>query len=462
MKNIQHSPWARRAVSVGLGVALVGGISLVAVAPAQAAPVATHVYTSDIALDENVYTGWHVGSGNGAAAFDITSAGLELHGRSQVIDGFALAQRESLDNLTDEIGQGAVGWTTTANSDPAYFQIPVFFGADAANPSFTTLRPAAPAVGVNVAHAGDQWATSSAIGTAYPANGTATLGDLLEALGAQTNVQILGFGVFADTGKESIVTGVSFGDAGSFDFVPGTRLAPGTVSISGTATVGSVLTATTAGWPDGATFSYTWSSATQDSGDVVGTDSATYTVAASDVGHSIGVRVTGTKDGSAPVAVDSEPTAVVVAPAPVADSSALAAYLADKGVTKQSQTDAGLPAGDLSAEKTYTATVNWSAQSDSHVDVYAYSTTTFLGTFPVVNGQVQITLTPAMLAALGGGAHTLVLIGQSTGSVQAVGFVVAALPFTGAGDPTVPAIVGGMLLMLGAALVIVRRRRLNV
>jgi hypothetical protein len=77
------------------------------------------------------------------------------------------------------------------------------------------------------------------------------------------------------------------------------------VSISGTAKEGQILTATVA--PSNATVDYQW----QAGGEAVGTNAATYTVQAEDIGKSITVTATGT--GSYSGTVTSTPTSSVTA-----------------------------------------------------------------------------------------------------------------------------------------------------
>ena len=202
-------------------------------------------------------------------------------------------------------------------------------------------------------------------------------------------------------------------------------------------------------------------------GDGVGTDSATYLRPPGDIGYLISLKVIGNVIGSAPsTEVFASPTAVVSTPvkpaaaAPVANSTGIAAYLSSNSVTEQTQTSTGLPAGSLTPDASHTATLDWGI-GDSFVDVYAYSTPTFVGTFPVVNGQVQVVLSAAVLSKLGAGAHTLVITGQTSGSIQAVSLSVAAsLAATGPANPVLPLTAGSLLVLLGAALVFVRRRLL--
>lgn len=92
-------------------------------------------------------------------------------------------------------------------------------------------------------------------------------------------------------------------------------MTPGTVGISGTAAVGSTLTAATAGWQVGATLSYQW----YRSGTLVpGSTAATYAVSLVDVASTLSVRVTGQLAGYASATVSSAESAVVPQPSVVA------------------------------------------------------------------------------------------------------------------------------------------------
>lgn len=268
------------------------------------------------------------------------------------------------------------------------------------------------------------------------------------------------------------VTGTVPGSVRTFYSTNGTSavtlplLTAGTVTISGSPVVGSVLTATAGNdWPQGSTLSYSWGySAGQSGGEIEGATGTTYTITDSMVGMTIVSRVTGTLDGFESSWANAFTETTVTAPqapaaaAPVATSAELAAFLTAAGVETGTQVSAGLPAGELNPTQPYTATVDWFS-GDSFVDVYAYSTPTLVGTFPVIDGKVQIVLSPAMLSSLAAGTHTLVITGQSSGAVQAVAFSISkTLAATGV-NPMLPLGSAALLLLLGAALVIVRRRR---
>jgi LPXTG-motif cell wall-anchored protein len=199
-------------------------------------------------------------------------------------------------------------------------------------------------------------------------------------------------------------------------------------------------------------------------GPIEGATGSTYTVTADDHGYFIGLDIIGHADGYGDGYARAAVTATVTAPAepaakaPVADSKDLAGFLTANGATVQQPGTVGLAAGNLDPTKPYTATMTW-AHADSFVDVYLYSAPVLVGTFPVVNGQAQIVLSAKVLGQLSAGAHTLVAVGQNSGGVEAVSVSIAAtLPATGA-EPAVPLTVGALMLLLGSALIVLRRTR---
>ena len=100
------------------------------------------------------------------------------------------------------------------------------------------------------------------------------------------------------------------------------------------------------------------------------------------------------------------------APPPVAEILTIAAGEIEAG------TGAILPTTN------FVASMPWSGSSDDQwVDVWAYSTPTYIGTFPVINGVLKIT--GADLSALAAGDHHLVLVGQTSGASEVMGFAIA-------------------------------------
>ncbi len=247
------------------------------------------------------------------------------------------------------------------------------------------------------------------------------------------------------------------------------------VTVTGSPVVGETLTATvgpvtdTAGTPvPNATTSFNWGYGRGQSGDeITGATGLTVVVPEEAVGGTIGYTGYLRAQGFRPTIVSSNGLLVsapvkTARPAPVADSSELGAYLDSLYVERAAADTAGLPA-KVEQGKAQVADIEWWG-GDSYVDVYAYSAPVFIGTFAVVDGRVSLTLTPEMLAQLGEGAHTLVYVGQSSGSVQAVAFEVggpvaagARLAETGT-DPLLPIGFAGALLVLGAGVLVARRR----
>lgn len=237
-----------------------------------------------------------------------------------------------------------------------------------------------------------------------------------------------------------------------------TMILPPEVSITGTPVLGNVLTAAAEGWPADATLTYQWFwSGGQMGGPIDGATASTYTVDESVVGRWIGVIITGAMTGNSKVSASEILETLTTAPkkAPAAAPADLATYLQAKGSTPQPQTSTGLASGALDPATPHTANVSWTSP-DSFVDVYVFSTPVFVGTFPVVNGVAQVTLSAVVLGQLAAGGHTLVVTGQTSGAVQSVALAIG-LPATGV-DPTVPLTIASLLVLLGAGFMVVRRR----
>ena len=164
---------------------------------------------------------------------------------------------------------------------------------------------------------------------------------------------------------------------------------------------------------------------------------------------------------------------------PSTNTDQLEVLIKTQGLDVSGTTDSFVPSGDttdnpldsLDVSKTFSGTLPWSDTADSFVDVYAYSSPVFLGTFPVVKGKVQIT--GVDLSALQAGGHYLVFVGQTSGTVSVMAVTVVApevapvvaaddsssvLPSTGL-DSNVPIGAAGILLLLGLGLLIAGRRR---
>ncbi|WP_349863779.1 LPXTG cell wall anchor domain-containing protein [Leifsonia sp. WHRI 6310E] len=473
MNSKKNTTWAARAAALGLSVAIAGGAALVAAAPAQAAPATETVHQNEIRSNEDSYPGWHQGYDNAADRAVVSADSLDLFAQSQILYGFTPDQFISGGTLESAVTSGA--WTTSYGQ--SYFQLPFLYnGGQTKNgqpaQSFTTLRPANGASGAAAVSLEDIWATSSPItdstGTVvYAKDATAKLSDLL---GALSTAQLIGFGVLTDGtfDPEQTYPTASI-DSIAFNGTTYTFAATGTATVSGTPAIGSALTVSTSGYPQGSQFSYQWAwDGGGRGGPIDGATGTSYTVTDEVAGSRVNATVTAALPGFTTAVIRSNDTELVpfvqkpAAAAPVANSTDLPAYLASNGVTPGTPLSAGLPA-TLDPTKGYTASVEWTA-NDGFVDVYLYSTPVLLGTFPVVDGKVQVTLSAAVLAKLAAGSHTLVLVGQTSGGVQAVALSVAAVTTTAAlaatgDDNVIPATLAGLLVLLGAAGVFVSRRR---
>lgn len=113
---------------------------------------------------------------------------------------------------------------------------------------------------------------------------------------------------------------------------------------------------------------------------------------------------------------------VVAPPAPAADSAGLDRLIAEQkldvaAVTASFVAPAGVLLDSLNFKTLFSGNLPWAAE-DTEVDVFAYSTPLYLGTFPVVNGQVV--LTDVDLSALEAGGHRLVFQGKQSGTVAVI------------------------------------------
>lgn len=165
----------------------------------------------------------------------------------------------------------------------------------------------------------------------------------------------------------------------------------------------------------------------------------------------------------------SAPTPAPRADPPATNDTALTTLLTDNDVDVAAETNAFVPAtgssapGKVDPSKPFSGTLPW-ASNDNFVDVYAYSSPIYLGTFPVVDGKVV--LTNLDLSKLEDGSHHLVFLGQTSGALSAIVLLVSGqLAATGA--DAWPLIVASLILLgTGAVLVIAtgslpRRRRLT-
>ncbi|MGO4103862.1 carboxypeptidase regulatory-like domain-containing protein [Leifsonia sp. YAF41] len=445
----------RRLAALGVSLAMVGGLSLAAAAPASAVQVTTYTLTGSVLAQDTdaPLEGADVTVEGGPStltdANGVFSLSVEPGTLSVTLDaeGYqAVVATVSMPSADIDLGP------TTLFADepeaPATYSISGVVTAKDANPAF------APTIVLSGIAGSSPWQTEP------DAEGNFTFERLDPSADLSLTISAEGYGtkVIAAPITDADVTV-------SVELLA--NLTAGTVTITGTHAVGSTLTAVTAGWPAGTTFSYAWGAVgpyAQNSGDIEGANASTLPVTADIVNKRIWVQAIGHLDGfadgySEPAFTDA-PQLPIAAP-PVANSSELAAFLEANGSTPASQTSVGLPAGALDPTKSYTANVPF-AGSDDFVDVFLYSSPISVGTFPVVNGVAQVTLSAKVLGQLAAGSHTLVVVGQFTGTVSSVAISVSAVLAETGSNAVVPITASALLLLLGGALVAVRRRRAHV
>lgn len=126
---------------------------------------------------------------------------------------------------------------------------------------------------------------------------------------------------------------------------------------------------------------------------------------------------------------------------PADDADALDALIRDEGLDVPGATAAFVTPpdapnsdlGGLDPSEPLVGELPWPFVEDSFVDVYAYSVPVYLGTFPVVGGNVQLS---ADISALAPGTHRLVFVGQTTQGLQVMEITVQEAD--GPGGPGAP------------------------
>jgi LPXTG-motif cell wall-anchored protein len=446
----------RRGAALGLGVVLLSGATLAVAAPAQAAPVATHIAKADIGSEVGA-AGWQTFSPDGLQ--DVGGA-LSIAYANTITN--TLETPEPLSTLSEAFAEKLISWTTSEDTTPSALELTVR-NSDLGQSA--NIRYVGAVSGTNTPGLDSSWIVWGDVpGLTF--GEPATLETILPALEAAGMTEVSAYGINSETSASYLSALDIFGTAFTFGGPPSLPLEGVTVTVTGSPVVGQTLSVTTAGWPAGTELSYEWFwNGGMMGGGIEGASGTSYTVTGDLVTRFLGVIVTGTAEGFSPTTQNSELTAAVTATqqpaaaAPVADSSGLAAFLASAAPAGiQSQEAAGLPAGSLNAGTSHSASIAWES-ADNFVDVYAYSSPLLVGTFAVVDGAVQIELSTGMLTQLSAGDHTLVVVGQSSKAAQAYALnVTAGLAETGT-DPMLPLGAASLMLLLGAALFVARRRR---
>ncbi len=196
-----------------------------------AAPPATDAWVleSDIRPNATPYTGWHEGYPNATPAYEVISTGLSFGNgaNSQIINGLTTP-------ITDaDLERLITTASVTVVSGEAFFQVPLFVGTG--DPRlFTTLRPANAATpSVNSTFSlFSQWVSSNAV-PGIPANTPMRLGDIIDALEAVGDVDVLAFGVLAQASAPAVVANLEW-DGVRYNFTAQPAAAPPALAATGT------------------------------------------------------------------------------------------------------------------------------------------------------------------------------------------------------------------------------------
>ncbi|HEY9497963.1 MAG TPA: hypothetical protein VIQ78_02955, partial [Terrimesophilobacter sp.] len=224
--SLSVSRFTRTLSAVATAAMVLTGISLVAVAPANAVPATVIVTGNDIRPNEATYPGWHEGYSNPDRAYFVADDGLHLGvgEHSQVLNGLEAPYPTN----ETELGNLITSATVTTSAGLATLQVPLFFGPGLTQ-EFTTLWSADVVTGANSFSLDSQWVTTKKIG-AVAAGTQDTLANLLTALQGQGSIRLLGFGVQANAaapGEEAVVSGMTWAGT-DYVFQPYVAAAPTT------------------------------------------------------------------------------------------------------------------------------------------------------------------------------------------------------------------------------------------
>jgi hypothetical protein len=388
---------------------------------------------------------------SGASTVDVKlSAGATLFVDATLAYG---ATADSLDTvaLTCEL-PATTGWSTVNINTRCYHQ----------------YNPGRPDAEVN-------WMVTEDWTYADDWDGTSTYaaGDYLLAYGKASPIVAylsgVGFRVEGDAGASALIDNVDIRDQ-SIDFSAAATTSTLTATTLGAAVPGAAVTVRAVVSPASAAGSFV----VKDGGSILGQGATvngvfTLTTTSLAVGsHPLSAVFTPTDAASfvssstaTTIAINEKKTTPVDPPAATIEE-----LLADPDVVvtppsafEPATGEDSNPIDALDAGQPLSGEIPWIDDSDSFVDVYGYSKPIFLGTFPVVNGRVQ--LSGLDLSALAVGGHHLVFVGQTSEVSSAMAVTVASgaaahLAATGF-DAVSPLMLGGILLLVGIGALLMRR-----
>jgi hypothetical protein len=199
-------------VSAALAAALmVSGSVLLTAVPAGAAT--THVPASSIAPDDTSYAGWHAEAGTFADVWNGLQIGAGAD--SYILNGLVATGAPGLATTGTALGALITGASITGVGS-VQMEVPVSVGAvnPPATDSWATLYSRDSVIGASP-QLTDLWISSRAItlgGAAIPADTAMPLGDILAQLDVAGDVKYSGFGFYAaDQSPAAAVSSMTFG-----------------------------------------------------------------------------------------------------------------------------------------------------------------------------------------------------------------------------------------------------------
>lgn len=201
-----------RLAAAGAAIAMIGGSMLFA-GTAATADSTNYYQASDFIAEVSPYpTQWFVGDGSATDSLQSVEAGLQMTGKSQILNGSNVGAAKDLTTL---IG----GANFSVASGAATFQISLFAGPD--NTNFTTLRPTA-----TNSLSGD-WTLSRSV-AGLNAGQSYTLDAINTALNSsEATPTLLAYGAFVNPGSTATIESITWnGSTSVFTAKPDTPTAP--------------------------------------------------------------------------------------------------------------------------------------------------------------------------------------------------------------------------------------------
>lgn|GEM_PF-2537036 len=217
--------------------ALVGLVTLGAVTPAVAADTrgdATFYTTAD--FGQETATGYPTNDWFKAdlsasltpATLSSSTSGLDIDASGSNVVAQLLRQGATTPSTADDFVDAVTDIEVLASATDWTFQIAVYAEPGAVDDGYTTLRPAT--AGTLSGNWITSWDLRDDSGVLYPANSSASLDDIADALYAGTTPQLLAYGVWVSNTTLSLYAVNAFDNFDIFTPVPQFSMTPGTTN----------------------------------------------------------------------------------------------------------------------------------------------------------------------------------------------------------------------------------------